>query len=86
MQGSDGNADIRQQTYGPGEAGEGEGGTNGASSRETYPLPYVKQRASGNVLCDPGNSNQSSVTTSRGGMAWEVGGRVKREGHMYTYG
>ena len=25
-------------------------------------LPYVKQMASGNLLCDPGNSNRASVT------------------------
>ena len=33
---------------------------------------------------DSGNSNWGSVTTSRGGMEWEVGGRFKREG-SYVY-
>ena len=36
----------REQTYGPG-AEEGEGGTDGESSRETYALPCVKQTAEG---------------------------------------
>ena len=43
-------------------------------------LPYVKQIASGNLLYDSGNSNWVSVTTYRGGMGWEVGGRFKRDG------
>ena len=47
---------------------------------ETYTLPYVKQIADGNLLCDSGNSNQGSVTTWRGGMGREVGGRFKWEG------
>ena len=43
--------------------GEGEGGMNGESNMETYTLPYVKQMASGNLLCDTGSSTQCSVTT-----------------------
>ena len=39
-------------------AGEGEGGTNSENSTQTYTLPYVKQIASGNVLCDTGSSTQ----------------------------
>ena len=31
----------REQTYG--HSGEGEGGVNGESSKETYTLPYVKE-------------------------------------------
>ena len=51
---------------------EGEGGTDGESSLETYTLPYVKQTASGNLLCQ--------LT----GVGWqEVGGSFKRE---RTYG
>ena len=46
----------------------------------TYTLPYVKQIASGNLLYDAGNSNRFSVTTQRGGMGWEVGGRSETEG------
>ena len=38
--------------------GEGEGGTNSENSMQTYTLPYVKQIASGNVLCDTGSSTQ----------------------------
>ena len=49
-----------------------------------YTLTYVKQIASGNLLYDSGTSNQGSVTTSRGGMGWEVGGRLMREG-TYVY-
>ena len=47
---------------------------------ETYTLPYVKERASRNLLYDAGNSNQGCETTERGMMGWEVGGRLKREG------
>ena len=63
---------------------EGENGTNGESNMETYTLPYVKQIGHGNFLYDSGNSNQGSVTTSRGGMGQEVGGRLKRKG-TYVY-
>ena len=45
-------------------------------------LPHVKQTANGTLMYDSGNSNGGSVSTYRGGM----GGRFKREGHMYTYG
>ena len=38
-------------------AGEGEGGTNGETSMETYTLPYVKYIASGNSLYEAGRSN-----------------------------
>ena len=37
-------------------------------SHETYTLPYVNYIASGNWLCDTGNSTWCSVTTQRGGM------------------
>ena len=63
-----------------GEGEKGEGGMYGESNMETYTLPYVKQIASGNMLCDSGNSNQGSATTYRGGMGREVGWRFKREG------
>ena len=36
---------------------------NTISNMEKYKLPYVKQIANGNLLCDSGNSNPSSVTT-----------------------
>ena len=56
----------------------GEAGTNGENSMETHTRPYGKQIASGNLLYDSGNSNWGSVTTQRGGMKWEVGGRDSR--------
>ena len=59
---------------------EGEGGTNGESSTETYMLPYVNQIAGGILLYDSRNSNQGSGTTQRGGMGWEGG--LGRRGHM----
>ena len=43
-------------------------------------LPYVKQLANGNLLYDSGNSNRGSVSTLRGGLVREMGGRFKREG------
>ena len=64
--------------------GEGAGGINGESSMEEYTLPSVKWIARGNLLYESGNSNQGYVTTSRGGMGWEVGERFKREG-IYVY-
>ena len=81
MQGSNGDAD-RENRLSDIDVGEGEGGMDGESSRETYTLPHVKRMTSRNLLSDSGNSNHSSVTTQRAGMGWEVGGR----GHMYTYG
>ena len=50
--------------------------TNGESSMEAHTLPYVKWIASGNLLCDSGNSNQGSVTTQRGGMEVQKGGDI----------
>ena len=36
------------------------------------------------MLCDSGNADWVSVTTWRGGMGWEVGGRFRRERtHVY---
>ena len=54
LQGSSGDADIEDRPVD--RAGEGESGM------ETYALPCVKQRASGNVPCDSGNSVPCSVT------------------------
>jgi len=47
-------------------------------------LLYVKQTANGNFLYDGGNSNRGSVSTWRGGMGRELGGRFKTEG-TYVY-
>ena len=49
-------------------------------------LPYVKWRANGNLLYGSGNSNRGSVSTQRGEMGREMGGRFKREGiHVYLW-
>ena len=39
-----------------------EGEINGEGSLNAYTLPYIKQIASGNLLCYSGNSNWGSVT------------------------
>ena len=51
----------RGQACGPSRGGKGE--MNGGSSTETYTLSYVKQTASGNLLCESGSSDWGSVTT-----------------------
>ena len=53
--------DIEHRLVDP--VGGEEGGMNGESGTETYTLPYVKQPASGNLLCDSGSSDWGSVTT-----------------------
>ena len=47
-------------------------------------LPYVKYIANRNLLYGSGNSNRGSLSTERGEMGREVGGRFKREG-IYVY-
>ena len=47
-------------------------------------LPYVKKIANRNLLYGSGNSNRDSVSTKRGGMGREMGGRFKTEG-IYVY-
>ena len=52
-------------------------------------LPYVKKIANGNLLYGSGNSNRGSISTYRGEMGREMGGRLKREElyvYMHTYG
>ena len=51
----------------------------GENSIATYTLPYVKQPASGSVMCDTGTQSQCSVTTWREG--W--GGRVQEGEDTY---
>ena len=63
---------------------EGEGRANSKSNTDIYTLPCVKQLASGKLLYNTASSARYSVMTSRGGMG-EVGGRIKREGIMYSY-
>ena len=43
-------------------------------------LPYVKQIANRNLLYVSGSSKRGSVSTYRGGMGREMGGKLKREG------
>ena len=75
------NHGCREQACG--HEGEGEDGTNGEATMHAYTLPYVKQIASGNLLCDSGNPDWCSVDNLEG---WdEVGGSRGRR-HMYTYG
>ena len=57
MQGSNGDADTENRLVVIGSGEEGEGGIYREST-----LPYGKQIANGNVLCDSGNSNRGSVT------------------------
>ena len=47
-------------------------------------LPYVKQIANRNSLCVSGYSNRGSVSTWKGRMGREIGGRFIREG-IYVY-
>ena len=47
-------------------------------------LPYVKSIANRNLLYGSGNSNRGSVSTWRGGMGREIGGKFKRE-QKYIY-
>jgi len=80
VQGSRGDTDVKTDF---GHSGRMEGGMAGENSTGTYTLPYVKQTASGSVMCDTGTQSQCSVTT------WRE--RVGREsstgrGHIYTCG
>ena len=59
---------------------------NGESITETYMLPYMKQMASGDLLCDTGNPSGCSVTTQRDGTGRKVGRISRGRGHMYTQG
>ena len=61
MQGSNGDADIENRLVDT--VHEGYGGTNRENRIKAYILPYVKQIASGNLLCDAGSSTQCSVKT-----------------------
>ena len=82
LQGRNRDADIENRLVET--AREGEGGTNGESSIETYTLPYVQYIASGNLLYNAGNSNPVLCDKLEGGMGWKVGGRIIREG-TYVY-
>ena len=58
------------QTQQAGE--EGEGGMYGESNMETYALPFVKQIANGNLLCDSGNSTGALQQSTMVGWGREV--------------
>ena len=45
-----------------------------------------EQTSNRKVLCNAGSSAQPSVTTQRGGMGWEAGGRFKGGTYMDTHG
>ena len=78
LQGRNREADIKNTCMDP--AREGEGGT---SNIETHTLPLVKQLA-GNCV-QTKSSTQGSVTISRSGMGWRVGGRFNRRfNHSYN--
>ena len=53
MQGSKGDADIKERHLD--SVGEGEGGMICENSIETYTLPHVKQTASGNLIYNAGD-------------------------------
>jgi len=72
----------REWTYGHGERG-GEGEMYVVSNMETY-ITVCKIDSLGNLLYGSGNSNRGSVSTWRGGMGREMGGRFKRKG-VYVY-
>ena len=57
------NTDIENRFTDKGGGEEGEGEMSGESNTDAYTLTYVKQRASGNLLYDSGNSSWGSVTT-----------------------
>ena len=79
-QGSSGDADIENRLRHT--VWEGKGRINLERSVETYTLPYLKQIASENLLCDAESSAWCSVVTS--GVGWGVGGRFKKQG-TYVY-
>ena len=67
----------KEQTYGPGERG-GDSEMYGKSNMETYIIIF--KIANSNLLYGSGNSNRGFVSTQKGGMGREMGGRFKREG------
>ena len=64
---------------------EGEGGTNGERSVETYTLPYVERIADGNLLYD--SELKSGLCDNLEGQDGARGGReVQEGGDTYTCG
>lgn len=71
----------REQSYGHG--GEGEGGTNEESNMDTYKLPHVKPRASGNLLLTRGTHIRSLWPPRGVGWGGRLEGGKTGRGHMY---
>ena len=82
LQGSNGETDIENR---PMDMGRGEERVRCMEwvTRKLI-LPYVKWITNQNLLYGSGNSNRGSVSTWRGGMGREMGGRLQREG-IYVY-
>ena len=76
MQVSNRDADIENRLVG--KAGEGEGGTNGEGSKETYALSCVKQIAVG--ICCMSQGAQTIALRPPRGVGWGGGGREVPEG------
>ena len=77
LQSSNGETDIEKRLV---DMGRGEERVR-CMERVTWKLTkqYVKQIANRNLLYGSGNSNRSSVSTKRGRMGRDMGGRLKRE-------
>ena len=69
MQGRNGEADVENRLVNT--TGEGDGGTNGESSTETYPLPNVEETANGKLPQSAG-AQPSALCNQRGGRGWEA--------------
>ena len=74
----------REQAYGHGERG-GQSEMYGVSNMETY-IIICKIDSQWKCPVYLRELKQGSTSTKRGGMGREMGGRLKRRGHMYTYG
>ena len=85
MQGSNGDKDIENRLMNTSEGEEGEGEMYGESNMESY-ITICKIDSQQEFAHDSGNSSRGSVTPYKGGMGREIGGRLKRRGHIYTYG
>ena len=58
VQGTKGDTDVKNRLLD--SVGEGEGGMIWEKSTETYTLPSVKYKSSGNLMCDAGHRAQCS--------------------------
>ena len=85
LQGSNGDTDLENTFIDLGVGVEGEGGTNGESSVETY-ITIWKIDSKWELLCDTGSSTQCSVEWCPRGVGWggKWEGGFRREG-TYVY-